>query len=100
MAKRNLPPPSVCPVCGHDVPRKALACSECGADYNSGWREGAEEYDGLDLPDEEFNYDQFVRKEFGRSSPLKPQGMKTIWWVTGIIVIVVTVVLFLLSLRW
>ncbi len=100
MSKRKLPPPSVCPVCGNDVPKKALACPDCGADHNSGWREEADHYDGLDLPDEDFDYDQFVRKEFGTVSPLKPEGMKTIWWVTAIVVIVVTVVLFLLSLRW
>ena len=41
--------PKVCPVCGEDVPRTALACPECGADHTSGWREDAEAYDGMDL---------------------------------------------------
>jgi endogenous inhibitor of DNA gyrase (YacG/DUF329 family) len=50
------PAPVICPVCGEDVPRGALACPECGADHNSGWRENAESYDGIDLP-EEFDYD-------------------------------------------
>ena len=51
----------MCPVCGEDVPRTALACLECGADHTSGWREDAETYDAVDLPDEDFNYEEFVK---------------------------------------
>src|SRR5438477_13078248 len=87
----------VCPVCGEDVPNGALACPECGADHNSGWRKDAESYDGLDLPDEDFNYDEFVREEFGSS--FKPAGIKPIWWITAILIIVASVVLYLLAAR-
>jgi len=79
--------PRICPVCGEDVPRGALACPECGADHNSGWREDAERYDGVDLPDE-FDYDEFTRKEFG-SSP-KPGGINPIWWITAIVLALLT----------
>src|SRR5438045_9008827 len=87
--KKRIQPrtPGVCPVCGEDVPRGALACPECGADHNSGWREDAETYDGLDLP-EEFDHAAFTRKEFGRSP--KPGGISWAWWVTAIVVIVLT----------
>jgi hypothetical protein len=98
MARNNrvkLKAPEVCPVCGEDVPRQALACPECGADHNSGWREEAATYEALDLPDEEFNYDEFVQEEFGSS--LKPSGMKTIWWITAILIIVASVALYFLS---
>ena len=81
------PPPETCPVCGEDVPRNALACAECGADYLSGWREEAGNYDGLDLP-EEFNYEEFTQKEFGGSP--KPAGISAIWWVTAIAVLALT----------
>ena len=81
--------PEVCPVCGEDVPRDALACAECGADHNSGWGEDADTYDGVDLPEHEFNYDDFVRQEFG--SQVKPAGLKTIWWIVGIALIVALV---------
>ena len=50
MVKRR--PPEVCPVCGEDVPPNAQACPECGACYESGWKEDAHIYDGLDLLDE------------------------------------------------
>ncbi len=77
--------PAVCPVCGEDVPRKALACPGCGADERSGWRENAEAYDGVGLPDD-FDYDGFVREEFG--SPIKPKGISVFWWIAAIVVIV------------
>jgi len=86
--------PEVCPVCGEDVPRGALACPECGADHNSGWREDADSYDGVDLP-EQFDYEEFTRKEFG-SSP-KPAGVRTLWWLTAIVLLVLTIIYFALS---
>jgi len=84
--------PEICPVCGEDVPRGALACPQCGADHNSGWREDADTYDGVDLPDDDFNYDDFVKREFG--SRAKPPGLKTIWWIVAIALIVAFVVYF------
>ena len=95
MAKKKpikLEAPDRCPVCGEDVPRGALACPECGADHNSGWREDADIYDAVDLPDEEFDYDEFVREEFG-SAP-KPVRIKTVWWISAILLIVVFIVIY------
>jgi hypothetical protein len=87
--------PPICPVCGEDVPRGALACSECGADHNSGWRAGAENEDGLDLPDDDFDYAEFAQREFG--SNVKPPGIKTIWWITAIIVLAISIALYFLT---
>ena len=75
--------PESCPVCGEDVPAGALACPECGADHRSGWREDAS---AADLPDDDFDYEEFVQKEFGRSP--KPAGVKPIWWVTAVVLLV------------
>jgi hypothetical protein len=83
--------PQVCPVCGEDVPPTALACPECGADHNSGWREGAETYDAVDLPDEDFNYEEFVKQEFG--SCHKP-AIKTVWWITALILIATLIAIY------
>src|SRR5688500_3832263 len=93
--KSRLEPPAVCPVCGEDVPRGSLACPECGADHNSGWREDAGSIDGLDLPGEDFNYDEFVEREFEPS--IKPAGIKTIWWITAIIILAVSIVLYFIK---
>lgn len=85
MAYLNSPKrtPEVCPVCGEDVPPRALACPECGADHNSGWKE--DYLDGVDLPDEEFNYDDFVKQEFG--GKIKP-AISPVWWVTAVVLLI------------
>ena len=89
--------PEVCPVCGEELPRTALACPECGADHNSGWRDEAHIYDAVDVGDEDFDYEEFVRGEFGNVT--KPAGVKTIWWITGIFLLVVIVALYVV-LKW
>lgn len=86
----KLKAPEACPVCGEDVPRGSSACPECGADHNSGWREDSDAYDAVDLPDQDFNYDEFIRAEFGTVP--KPVGIKTFWWIAAIVLIVVFVV--------
>ena len=89
--------PEVCPVCGEDVPRGSLACPECGADHNSGWREDAHTYDAVDLPDGDFDYDEFVRQEF-RSVP-KAAGPRTIWWITAILLIIAFIAIYFYTSR-
>lgn len=96
MANKNSPrTPAVCPVCGEDVPRNVLACPECGADHKSGWKEDAESYDGVGLPDDDFNYNEFVREEFG--SFRRPSSIKIAWWITAIVVIVIFVLVYLVG---
>lgn len=86
------PAPAVCPVCGEKVPHDARACTECGADHNSGWREDAETYDGVDLP-ESFDYEEFAQREFGTTVP-GSSGLKTVWWLTAVLLLVLTVLYF------
>jgi hypothetical protein len=88
-------PPKVCPVCGEDVPPKALACPECGSCHNTGWKEGAEIHDGLDLPDNEFEYESYLKREFGGG--VKAPGVNVIWWVTGMVLLLI---LALGLMRW
>jgi hypothetical protein len=83
--------PEICPVCGEDVPTGALACPECGADERSGWREDVA--DGLDLPEEEFDYGEFVQKEFGRE--VKPTGIGWAWWAAAVAALLAFVAMFL-----
>ncbi len=81
------PPPEICPVCGEDVPRNAAACPGCGADHDTGWNEEATATDGLDLPDGEFDYDEFVKREF--ADELAPGGWRRqmLWIAAGLIVL-------------
>jgi len=76
--------PEICPNCGAEVPRNAKACPECGSDEQTGWSEEAHA-DGLGLPDQEFDYDDFVKREFGREGPV-PRGMHWFWWVVAVLV--------------
>jgi hypothetical protein len=81
--------PEVCPVCGEDVPPKSLACPECGSDHNTGWKESADTYDGVDVTDrDDFDYDEFVEREFGENPSPKPAGIKAVWWVTAIVLLI------------
>ena len=85
--------PEVCPNCGAEVPANAKACPECGADEQTGWSETAYA-DNLGLPDEEFDYDDFVKREFGPRKPI-PRGVPWFWWVVAILVLIAFVVLWL-----
>ena len=73
--------PETCPNCGADVPARARACPECGADEKTGWSDEARA-DALGLPDESFDYDEYVKREFG---PRKSgsRGVKPVWRVVA-----------------
>jgi len=83
--------PETCPNCGADVPRRAKACPECGSDEKTGWSDHAQSQ-SLDLPNDEFNYDEFVQREFGKP---KRSAMKTFWWVVAVLLLAVSLFLLL-----
>jgi hypothetical protein len=88
MARRRPPTPETCPVCGEDVPRNALACPECGADHESGWREEAAGIDAVGSRDDaNFNYDEFTEREFGGKKQIKPAGLSWFWWIIAALVL-------------
>lgn len=66
--------PEYCPHCGAEVPERAKVCPECGSSEETGWSDEAH-VERLGLPSQEFDYDQYVKEEFGaeekRSSPKK-----------------------------
>jgi zinc-ribbon domain len=78
-------PPDYCPSCGAAVPSHARACPECGADEQTGWSDRAHA-DRLGIPDEDFDYDDYVQEEFGGKSnaPIKPHGITWLWWVVAL----------------
>jgi len=75
----------VCPNCGAEVPPGAKACPECGSDETTGWSEKAHT-DNLGLPDEDFDYGEFVKGEFG-TGRAKPRGVGWFWWLITVIVL-------------
>lgn len=85
-------PPEICPNCGALVPAKAKACPGCGADEKTGWSDSAHA-DNLGIPDENFDYDDFVKEEFGVSP--KPRGIHWFWWLTAVLLAGLLLFLFL-----
>jgi hypothetical protein len=59
------------------VPAGATACPGCGSDERTGWSETAR-YNGLDLPDEHFDYDEFAGREF-EGRPSQPRFLPARW---------------------
>jgi hypothetical protein len=47
-------------------------------------------YDGLDLPEDDFDHEDFVAREFGRA-PHRRTGIKWYWWVTAVVVLALIV---------
>ena len=88
-------PPENCPNCGAEVPRGAKACPGCGSDERTGWSDEAGQ-DGLDLPDDEFDYGEFVKREFGGSGkPAPPRGVSWFWWLVAMAVLAAFLSLFI-----
>lgn len=67
------------------------------APRSAAWQQD-EVHDGLDLPDEDFDYDEFVKREFGRA-PHRQLGVKWPWWLLGALLVIVILVL-LATNRW
>ena len=80
-------PPESCPHCGAEVPPNAKACPECGSDETTGWSEDAER-ENLGLPDENFDYDDFVKREFS-GEKIKPRGLHWVWWLVTVLLVLV-----------
>jgi hypothetical protein len=81
-------PPGDCPVCGEPVPAGRTSCPHCGSDERSGWSDETAS-DALDLPGEEFNYRDFVEKEFGPGSRRNRPAL--LWWVVGLLMVAVLI---------
>ena len=72
-------------MCGADVPPNARACPDCGADEETGWSETAR-YQGMGIPvDEEFDYDEYVKREFEGAKPQRKR--KALWTAVAIVIL-------------
>jgi uncharacterized membrane protein YvbJ len=83
--------PDICPNCGAVVPSGARACPECGADERTGWSDDARA-DQLGIPDDSFDYADFVEREFGGKKPKRKNQF--LWAAVALILIVVFVLFF------
>lgn len=93
----------ICPGCGAELRVGVRGCPHCarrtrkrrkvsareGKSAPRSWEQDPE-YDGLDLPDDDFDYDDFVQREFGgRGKPGLP--VKWYWWVTAVVILILIV---------
>jgi hypothetical protein len=83
--------PDICPVCGVVVPTNARACPECGSDEQTGWSEKARS-DDLGIPDDSFDYDDFVEREFQGKEP--KQKHRWLWIAVAVILLLSLVIFF------
>ena len=75
-----------CPHCGGDVPYRRTACPHCGSSESDGWKD----HDGEEgfLNEEEFDYEDFVAREFEEESIVSP-GLKT-WQVYILLMVLIS----------
>jgi hypothetical protein len=81
--------PEICPQCGAELPLKAKACPQCGSDEKTGWSDEART-DELGLPNPDFDYNEFVKREFGGG--VKPRGLHWFWWLVGLLLLIAIVI--------
>lgn len=80
----------ICPFCECEV-RVGEPCSGCTkkakrtASKKRSWEQD-KSADGLDLPDEDFDYAEYIAHEFGKA-PHRKLGLKWYWWLLAIIVL-------------
>lgn len=80
----------VCPYCDTEV-RVGEPCPGCSKKARKlrakkhSWEQD-KSMDGLGLPDDDFNYDDFIAREFGKA-PHQALGVKWYWWLLGVVVL-------------
>ena len=76
--------PEICPVCGEIVPDGAKACPECGSCEETGWSD-AGRADSLGIPSDDFDYDEYVKREFEGEKPKRK--FTAVWVITAIVLL-------------
>lgn len=90
----------LCPECGADVPVGSTGCNACEprkvaqkmkrkkqkrSRKRRSWEQDST-HDGLGLPDEDFDYEDYVEREFG-GKPHRSIGIAWYWWVTAVLLL-------------
>ena len=81
-----------CPHCGAPVAVGAISCRECGSDAETGWSDEAGDALGADGgydDGDEFDYDDFVRREFPDQADREPARQTIVRWLLAAVVVAV-----------
>ena len=80
----------LCPGCDREV-NVGSSCPLCAGPHRStsfqkkSWETDSFS-DGLELPDEDFDYDEFVAREFGKN-PYRKTGIAWYWYVVALVLL-------------
>ncbi|MEO6005516.1 MAG: zinc ribbon domain-containing protein [Opitutus sp.] len=85
--KPRQPAPTECAQCGAEIPARAAACPECGADERTGWRETSP-YDGLDLPESAWS-DESPSEGAQPGADRRVNGIAWYWWAVGVALLLI-----------
>lgn len=83
--------PFACPECGAEISPNATGC-RCGARKENGRWIFSETCDGLDLPGDDFDYGDFLEREFG-AGVSKRSFRDFFWWLVALVTLVAFVLL-------
>jgi len=72
-----------CPTCGDEVRVGSAGCRKCRGINQTDWP------DGVDLPEdaEDFDYEDWKKKEFGKAAKIKPHQLPWKYWLAGIVLL-------------
>lgn len=77
-----------CPYCNPPSRRRKRRRSAASGSKRDSTRDHS--YDGLDLPEDDFDYDEFVAREFG-GRPHPKTRLKWYWWLTALGVLILMI---------
>lgn len=78
---QNVPVGQNCPRCAKPAKSKKTA----SARERKSWEQDSA-YDGTDIPDDDFDYDEFIAKEFGKN-PIRKSGLAWYWYLVAVFLI-------------
>lgn len=81
-----------CPTCANPLSPNARSCGRCGTRREGGTWLMPESADGLGIDDEAFDYDDFIRREFGEGGKSgswfsRMSAKERFWWAVAVILL-------------
>ena len=87
-----------CPTCAASLSPNARSCGRCGTRREGGAWLTPESADGIGIDDDTFDYDDFLRREFGSDSSganwfSRMTPKERFWWVVAVMTLAAFVAL-------
>lgn len=82
-----------CPNCGAEVSTGKSFCRACGASDDSGWGNDESSYDAGYTAEDDFDYDEFLEREFPDQAERRPPSAWRVGWIVVAILLLLAIVL-------